>query len=121
MFIIFGTRTAGRVYNADNQRVSTAFGHLFFVPLVPIASIQVVNKGVLRDTGTPIPLHKKSILAAYLRIAFFAAMCFGFAMAFDGLFLDDVVERDKPTLILVGISLFSGAAVVWLWACFVLG
>jgi hypothetical protein len=121
MVIVFGKRTAGRVYQGDDQLVATVFFHLFFVPVIPLGSIRVTKKGFLLDAGEPQPRNRKSILAGYLRNLLAVILGFGFAMAFDGLFLNDVVERDKPSLVTIGTSVFAGGSLLWLWACFVLG
>jgi hypothetical protein len=121
MLFVIGVRTAGRIYDSDDQLVSTVFLHLFFIPLIPFKSVRVAEKGFLRDTGELAPLVGKSVWAAYLRHALLAVLGVGFAMAFSGLFLNDVVERDKPALVAIGTGVFAGASLAWLWASFVLG
>jgi len=121
MFVVFGRRSTGRICTDANELVSTVFFHVFFVPVIPLGSLLVTKKGLLLDEGQDVPLNKKSVLAAYLRHVFFGVLCLGFAMAFDGLFLDSVVERDKPSLIAAGTATFLVGSSVWLWALFALG
>ena len=42
-------------------------------------------------------------------------------MIFNGLFLEDVVEKDKPKLIMAGVILFSLSSILWLWAMCIFG
>jgi hypothetical protein len=81
----------------------------------------VKKPGLLVDEGEDIPLNRKSVLAGYLRNGLFCVLCLGFAMAFDGLFLNSTVERDRPSLVAQGTAIFVTASLLWLWAMFVLG
>jgi len=121
MFVIYGKRSAGRIYTDANELLSTVFFHAFFLPLVPMWSVRVREKGHILDEGDVVPLNKKSILAGYLRTTLFGIGCLGFSMTVDGLFLDSVVEADKPSLIMVGATIFSVSSILWLLAMYQLG
>lgn len=121
MFVIFGRRSAGRIFTSDGQLVSTLFIHLFFVPVYPVASIRVVQKHFLLDIGPLAPLSKKSVLAGYLRNILFVFVCLGFSAMFNALFLNQVVPNDQPIFLLIGTTAFVASSLLWLSACFFLG
>lgn len=60
--IVFGTRLCGKVDETRVGHVVTRFVHVWFVPIVPLSSWFVVG-----ESGRPIPLSLRSIVAAYLR------------------------------------------------------
>lgn len=119
MFLIYGIRSTGRIYTATNKLVSTVFFHIFFIPIIPVKSVLVENRGYILDKGEPIPFNVKSIITGYLRNAAFALLLLGIVMLFNGLFLNSVVEKDE--LITIGTYIFLTASLLWLWAMYVLG
>jgi|GEM_PF-3445137 len=121
MFIIYGVRSAGRIYDGANQLVATVFIHLFFIPLIPIGGLLVKKKGWIVDQGEELPTNKKSVIAAYLRHLFFAGGCLGFAMMYDGLFLGSVIPSQRVHFLTVSTTIFAVSALLWVFTMFWLG
>jgi len=68
MLVIYGSRLYGRVDDVPGLfYVATRFGHVFWVPLIPLGSHVVLQE--LEDgwRGVPIGLSGRSVLAGYLR------------------------------------------------------
>ena len=63
MFIVWGTRNAGKVDQRDGQYALTRFGHVYWLPLFPTSAIWVTGDGV----GHEMKLSGKSVLAGYAR------------------------------------------------------
>ncbi|NHZ63370.1 hypothetical protein [Massilia genomosp. 1] len=66
MFIIWGKRAYGAVHKVGTTSVQTVFGHLYYLPLIPMSSHYVDFK-----TGSYYQLNNldgRSILCGYLRI-----------------------------------------------------
>jgi hypothetical protein len=77
MVIIWGSVNAGKVDEVPGGmfHVVTRFGHLYYVPLIPMGSFIVLEK--MSDgsfNGAPIPLSFKSILAGWIRGGSIVAM-----------------------------------------------
>ncbi len=68
MIIIFGRRAYGRVDACGSEYAQTTFAHLYYVPLIPISSFWVTHESGNQRTGFNIPMHGKSVAAAYLRV-----------------------------------------------------
>ena len=68
MIIIFGRRAYGRVDAHGGEHAHTLFAHLYYVPLFPTSSFWVTGQVGGTPTGVRIPLHGRSVLAAYLRV-----------------------------------------------------
>jgi hypothetical protein len=88
MIFVWGSRFFGKVDSVKGLfHVATRFGHLWFIPLIPMGSMVVLDRrgGTLR--GVPIPLSLRSILVAWLRAALIAAaviaLCGAFATLSD--------------------------------------
>jgi hypothetical protein len=121
MVLWFGTRTAGRVVDRSGFLVSTLFFHVFLVPVWPLGSIVVAEKGYLRDVGFETPLSRQSVLAGYVRTPLFALACVCFGMMFDGLFLESVVPEQRSETAMLGAALFSFFSLLWLAFMFIYG
>lgn len=63
MFVVWGTRNAGKVDQRDGQYALTRFGHVYWLPLFPTSAIWVTHDGL----GHPMKLSGKSVLAGYAR------------------------------------------------------
>jgi len=70
MIIVWGTTHAGKVDEVPGGmfHVVTRFGHLYYLPLIPMASFVVLEKTPGGFHGTQIPLSLKSIGVAWLRV-----------------------------------------------------
>jgi hypothetical protein len=77
MIFIFGTRFFGRVDEVPGLfHVATKFGHLWYIPLVPVGSWLVLRKSGNAIRGIKIPLSGKSILVAWARAGLIALALF---------------------------------------------
>lgn len=67
--IIYGTRMFGRVDTVPGVcYVATRFFHIWFIPLIPLSSMLVLDDSTPDSTmGLSIPMSGKSVLAAYFR------------------------------------------------------
>lgn len=66
MFIIWGKRTYGAVDKVGTTSVKTVFGHLYYLPLIPMSSHYVdAKKGTSYELTS---MDGRSILCGYLRI-----------------------------------------------------
>lgn len=66
--LIWGSRLYGKVDQVgDHFHVATKFGHLWYIPLLPLGSWIVLGEGGKTWTGIEIGLSGKSILMAWLR------------------------------------------------------
>jgi hypothetical protein len=90
MVIIWGSVNAGKVDEVPGGmfHVVTRFGHLYYVPLIPMGSFIVLEK--MSDgsfNGAPIPMSFKSILAGWIRggsiVAMIGAVIGTFFMVMD--------------------------------------
>ncbi|HLW64817.1 MAG TPA: hypothetical protein VKS79_05810 [Gemmataceae bacterium] len=82
MFIMFGTRTYGKVDHLPGLfYVSTSFIHINFVPLCPTESYLVIDDG--KQRGMKIGMSGKSIFFAWARALAFAG---GIGLACLGVF-----------------------------------
>ena len=68
MFFVFGSRLMGKVDEVPGLfHVATKFGHINFLPLIPMQSYVVLGKNGRSFRGVPIPMSGKSVLAAWGR------------------------------------------------------
>ncbi len=63
MFVVWGTRNAGKVDQRDGQYALTRFAHVYWLPLFPTSAIWVTSDAV----GHDMKLSGKSIVAGYAR------------------------------------------------------
>ena len=63
MFVVWGTRNAGKVEQRDGQYALTRFAHVYWLPLFPTSAIWVTADGV----GHDMKLSGKSVVAGYAR------------------------------------------------------
>jgi hypothetical protein len=70
MIIIWGSRLFGKVDDVPGMfHVATKFGHLWYIPLIPMGSHLVFAKTDQGWRGAPIPFSSKSMVVAWLRAA----------------------------------------------------
>lgn len=70
MIVIWGSKLYGKVDEIEGVGyVATKFGHLFWIPLIPMGSYFVTEVRSHDFEGTPIGLSMKSVLAGYARVA----------------------------------------------------
>lgn len=75
MIIIWGSRLYGKVDEVPGMfHVATKFGHLWYIPLIPMGSHLVVQRTGQGWRGVPIGLSGKSVLVAWLRAGGIAGM-----------------------------------------------
>src|SRR2546423_13729898 len=86
MFFIFGTRLFGKCDQVPGFfHVATRFGHVDYIPLIPMQSYIVFEQsnGIIGGTfrGVPIGLSGKSVAIAWMRCLSIAAVVVGIIMA----------------------------------------
>ena len=70
MVIVWGTLEAGKVDEVPKLfHVETRFGHVYYLPLIPLGSVAVFEKTASGSLQAKIPLSLKSVLVAWLRAA----------------------------------------------------
>lgn len=68
MFIVWGSRFYGKVDEVPGMfHVATKFGHLWYLPLIPMGSMVIVAKDGNSVRGAKIPLSAKSMFIAWGR------------------------------------------------------
>ncbi|MDB5300067.1 MAG: hypothetical protein JWO87_1730 [Phycisphaerales bacterium] len=69
MIFIFGSRLFGKCDDVAGMfHVATKFGHVNFLPLIPMQTYIVLSRNGNQFRGVPIPLSAKSILLAWARV-----------------------------------------------------
>jgi hypothetical protein len=72
MVIVYGSRLMGRVDRVPGLfHVATRFGHIYYLPLIPLQSFLVMAEQGDQFRGVPIPMSGKSILFAWARAGLF--------------------------------------------------
>ena len=72
MVIVWGSRLYGKVDVVPGLfHVATKFGHLWYIPLIPMGSCVVLSQDGSGWRGVPISLSLKSVLMAWARIGLF--------------------------------------------------
>jgi hypothetical protein len=110
MLIIYGSRLFGKVDVVPGLfHVETRFGHLWYIPLVPIESFIVFNKSGDSWNGVNIPLNLKSVCYAWLRTLLMLAGIVG-----CGLAMANVKSRPEgwATPAILGICSLAASAVL---------
>jgi hypothetical protein len=75
MVVIWGQRMYGRVDRFAGSHIATRFFHIYYVPLIPLASWLVLEeKADGNFVGIPLPLQLRSIALAWLRIGSIIAL-----------------------------------------------
>lgn len=78
--MLIGTRHLGAVDRVDHECIKTRFWGVV-VPLVPLGSVYVLNAQLPSIDGLEVPLHWRSVLAAYMRtLALVALLAAGAAL-----------------------------------------
>jgi hypothetical protein len=78
MLIVCGSRLYGKVdVVPDFFHVQTRFGHLSFIPLLPLRSFLIVDRERDAERAVPIPLSLKSVIVGWLQGSAVAAMAVG--------------------------------------------
>src|SRR4051812_26691057 len=82
MAIYYGTRLMGKVDEVPGMfHVATTFGHINFVPLVPVQSYIVLSRQGSTFRGVPIRISSKSIFVGYGRALSIALAVLGGTLA----------------------------------------
>ena len=106
MIIVWGTIEAGKVDEVPKLfHVATRFGHVYYLPLIPLGSFAVFEKTESGFQGAKIPLSLKSVLVAWLRSA---AIVGGAGLAIFGCV--NLANHKTPE----GIACFLAAAIAFL-------
>ena len=63
MFVVWGTRNAGKVDQRDGQYALTRFAHVYWLPLIPTSSVWVTSEGI----GHEMKFSVRSVLSGYAR------------------------------------------------------
>jgi hypothetical protein len=68
MYIVWGSRFYGKVDEVPGLcHVATQFGHVYYIPLIPVGTYAVIAEQGDNFQGVPLPLSGKSVLTAWLR------------------------------------------------------
>jgi len=112
MIIIWGARLYGKTDEVPGMfHVATKFGHLWYIPLIPLGSHIVLEQTGKGWRGVPVPLSGKSILAAWLRGSGIAGMI----IAAIGMAVEVSDRRGNSGLILAA-SIFAVSLLVTVFA-----
>jgi hypothetical protein len=89
MIVIWGSGVYGKVDEVPRLfHVATRFGHLYYVPLIPLGSVVVLQNSPDGFYGVSIPFSGKSIILAWLRavlvLGAIAGVVYGAIQLFDG-------------------------------------
>jgi hypothetical protein len=77
MIIIWGARLYGKVDEVPGMfHVATKFGHVWYIPIIPMGSHIVLEQTGQGWRGVPVSLSGKSIMVAWLRGVGIAGMVF---------------------------------------------
>lgn len=69
MIVVWGSKLYGKVDEIEGVgHVATKFGHLFWIPLIPMGSYFVTEEERHTFEGAPIGLNWKSVLVGYGRV-----------------------------------------------------
>ena len=69
MLVIWGSKLYGKVDEIEGVgHIATQFGHLFWIPLLPMNSYFVTHEEGGHFEGTPLGLQAKSVFAGYARV-----------------------------------------------------
>ncbi|HEY1812584.1 MAG TPA: hypothetical protein VGG74_09585 [Kofleriaceae bacterium] len=102
MIIVFGRRSFGRVDAHGGEHAQTTFGHVYYMPILPVSSFWVTQQLDGAARGFTIRTSGKSIAAAYLR-------CWGPVAAFGALVAGGAVG------FVIAALLASASAWAWTW------
>lgn len=82
MVIIWGSSNYGKCDEVPGLcHVSTRFGHLYYIPLIPTQSFAVISEDEHGFRGANIPMSGKSILLAWLRAGSIVGLIVGVVLA----------------------------------------
>ncbi|NBD11595.1 MULTISPECIES: hypothetical protein [Corallococcus] len=115
--IIFGSRLYGKVDEVPGLGyVATKFGHLYYVPLLPLEGWLVVGEDGNGWRGQAIPMSGKSVLVAWARVVF---LFVGLGALFGGLtMLSGQVSGLTISLALVSVLCIAGLIASYTWRPF---
>jgi hypothetical protein len=68
MVVIYGSRSYGRIESHAGEYAQTRFAHVYYMPLLPVASFWVSREAGDMQCGFPIRMSAKSVLVTYLRM-----------------------------------------------------
>ena len=69
MIVVWGSKLYGKVDEIEGVgHVATQFGHLFWIPLLPMNSYFVTKQEGGHFEGTPLGLQAKSVMAGFARV-----------------------------------------------------
>ncbi len=103
--LIWGSRLYGKVDRvADLFHVATKFGHLWYIPLLPLGSWVVLGESGKDWRGVKIPLSGKSVLMAWLRA--------GLILGGIALLVGGVVGLGGRTPVHAAVALVTGLACI---------
>jgi hypothetical protein len=112
MIFIWGARLYGKVDEVPGMfHVATKFGHLWYIPLIPMGSHIIIEKSSQGWRGKPVGLSGKSILVAWLRGAGIFGM-FGSAIGM----LVALGDRNGPSAVLAPAGIFAVSLFITVFA-----
>jgi hypothetical protein len=103
MIFVWGKRFYGKVEALDDACVRTYFFHLFFLPVLPRASVLMFAQDG-KPAALRLPLDGRSILAAYARMWSLPALYAGIAISSEGALLPGVL-----------LAVAAGVTALWAW------
>jgi hypothetical protein len=117
MVIVYGTRFYGKVKACGSSFLATQFVHLYYVPLIPIATQLILEESAGGGyKGMKSTFSVKSMLAAYLRVWGPIAVVAAIAIGVSG--VSDLAD-DGLAMAIVGV--FTAVVVVALLAGTIVG
>jgi hypothetical protein len=116
MLIIWGSRLYGKVDAVPGMfHVATQFGHLWYIPLIPMGSHVVVSQEGNGWRGMPIPFSFKSMLTAWVRGALIVATILACFTCFAVLSDPRHTAASKALPVLAACALLSATILSWRW------
>jgi hypothetical protein len=118
MIIIYGSRFTGKVDAVgDLFHIETEFGHIYYIPLIPMRSYLVFEKSGGRIRGLPVSMNWKSVLVCYLRVYL------GLQAMVTGIMLIAASQATRvPVMdIVVTALLLTASAAGFIWTYFMQG
>ena len=116
MLIIWGSRYYGKVDEVPGLfHVATQFGHLWYIPLIPMGSMVILAKEGNTIRGAKIPLSAKSIFVAWGRALGIVASLLMIPLVLGA--FDNSRHSDPQFRIIVSVAFAAVVAVtVLLWS-----
>ena len=109
MVIVWGSRLYGKVDAVPGFfHVATRFGHVYYLPLIPLQSFVVLGQHGDQFRGIPIRLSGKSVLMAWARAFLLIAACVSAIIALVNMQDRDWTHWGYPAVVAVAAAVLFG-------------